>query len=119
MNKSILDFNEKIENEYKSVNWWEGKRILYNVVVSVAFLLPSIMTYNTSFMQVFASNIFEYLFNMGYWLVGANILYCLGLGVEFSIQYYRGKKSEIIRNLLFYPGLIFSALWSFFSAMQI
>ena len=113
MKENILD-NEFIEKKTNldSVTWWEEKRINFNLtLISLSLLM---IFYDQYFWQpnYIKPTLLEQLRILVIWVVGANIFYSLGLGVDLSIQYYRKKSSEVIRRIFYILGLIFSILWT-------
>lgn len=116
MNKIILDYNEEENLYFESIKWWENKRKIYNIVIFLTLIIPLKYLFSEYVNQNASEFSFIYLIDIIFWLIGANLLYCLGFGVELTAQYYRKKKSKNIRNLLFYSGLIFSIVWSLFSS---
>jgi|GEM_PF-2601325 len=111
MSDEILDQDVFTEKVWSSVDWWEHKRKLYNIVlISFTVLLTGLIIVwdDRSGMQI-PFDILEALI----WLFGANLLYTLGLGCDLVLSYYRKKESVNVRKVLFVLGLGFSILWTF------
>lgn len=98
---------DKISN---SLEWWENKRKLYNIVlVSISVILIAIDPF---LHKPPIEHIFYDVIEIIIWIFGANIFYCLGLGFDLAVSFYRKKESERIRLALFVIGLIGSAIWT-------
>lgn len=97
------------ESEYpfrETLRWWERRRIFYNVVVVI---LQVIIAWEVVVARSEIDSTLIVLFS-GFFLLIANLCYCLGWGIEFLVAYYF-KSIQIregLRAVLFIFGLLFS-----------
>jgi hypothetical protein len=109
--QELLDdgFDDENANLLDAVQWWEKKRILYNILLfSLELLLVGI--YWDGMM----------LFGIGSAIIGiishnivANMFYTIGWGIEILFLYYFKIKSfGNVRFALYIMGVLFSFLWA-------
>lgn len=117
--KSIsgLNHNSKQKME-ESVQWWEKKRLVYNVTTALSGLLVFFLRSNVpnGLSQHDFYSIHPYLF-LGIMLFGANIFYCCSWGLEVLLNHYLKLPffSKSLRLLFFIGGSLFSFCWMFIS----
>lgn len=110
-----LDENFIPEKEFPFrdiMRWWEKRRKWFSLLVVGVQLLVMFS------MPVGLDNfgVQEAILLSGFYLIAANICYCLGWGIEFLLTYYfkSFKPSATLRLALFSLGLAFSALFTYF-----
>ena len=98
----------KLDELFSSVRWWEKKRILFNIIVIGTQLFVMLVMLNETTLFGIPSAIINSLF----YLLAANLFYCLGWGLEIlSSHYLPGRElSKDRRSALFVLGLVFSTL---------
>ncbi|MFN0201627.1 MAG: hypothetical protein ACKVTZ_08910 [Bacteroidia bacterium] len=106
--RSVLEDLVLIEKDasiVEIVKWWEGKRIIYNVIMLFVGILVLLAVNHKRF-------IFFALPFIPIYGIAANVCYCLGWGLEvLRIVYIKeAKPDRSISRLLFLLGLGFSIL---------
>lgn len=94
------------------LSWWEKRRLWFNLlIVAIQFLVTYSMPIG---LENFGMN--EAIVLSIFYLIVANICYCLGWGIEILLWYYfkSYKASVTFRLALFSLGLAFSALLTYF-----
>lgn len=94
--------------------WWESKRKIYNIIL-IGYLILSHMydyTYYSEYQSNFEYSIVDELPFVGFWILGANIFYCLGLGFELTCKYYNSPFTSSARLGLLIFGIIVSVIWT-------
>ena len=100
----------------ESVRLWEKKRLLYNLITLfgglLGFFLRSDVPNGLSHNEFY--QIHPYLF-LGVMLLGANIFYCCGWGLEVLLNHYFKfhSFSKRLRMFLYTIGSLFSFGWMF------
>ena len=96
---------------YSAIRWWESKRLWYSLITIAGSLLIILLRGEVP------NGISNYsdFYILFYWLIGANIFYTSGWGIEALSVYY--LKTEYFKNgfrkLLFVIGTVFSFIWMF------
>ncbi len=108
---------DKTTEIYKSIRWWERKRLLYNVFPLLGGLLVPFLR---SDVPNGISTLSPFLIIL-FFLFGANIFYTLGWATELLLQYYFKIPlwGNGIRRILFVLGTLFSFLWMFILIREI
>lgn len=110
------DFESHSQEDDKlinSVRWWEGKRILYNIVLACTELFIMVNYYRETINYGIENAIIE---TIAVNLI-ANIFFCLGWGLEIMLYYYLKAYtlSNTSRWVLFLLGILFTVLLTLFA----
>jgi hypothetical protein len=94
-----------------AVNWWESRRIHYNIRVAIAGVTVFILMFFVD-AQVLSNNGMEmFLYFSLFFFILYNVCYTLSWVIEFIMKYYfRYHFKDITRKTFFNLGLIISCL---------
>ncbi|MDC7998950.1 hypothetical protein [Gilvibacter sediminis] len=113
-----------MEIEIKTLlNFWEKRRVIFTVAIAVVLCFGWLMRGDVPNGIGPESPWIPALI----WLIGANVFYCLGWGFELLFVYYlrssrtakRVYFTEDSRNVMFWLGLVFSLIWTWFNVPYI
>lgn len=99
-----------LEEIKANIKWWESKRWIYNLAVGL-FGVYGIYDGLTKFQYSWT---LDDSLGIILWVIGANILYSLGILLEIFDWYYLKNKAGVksFRKLFFTIGLLFSCIWT-------
>lgn len=108
---------DKASEVYKTIRWWERKRLLYNAFPLIGGLLVPLLR---SEVPNGVSNLSEFLV-LPIFIFGANLFYTFGWASEVLLNYYFKLPSwgKGLRRVLFVLGCLFSFYWMFVALRQI
>ena len=91
------------------VTWWEGRRLRYNLIVGGVGVLIFVM------IAIVNLHMREVLISIGilgfFYAIAANLLYCLGWGIEILLRYYLKIELPLfLRSMLYWMGVVVSLL---------
>lgn len=113
----MRDWSKRFSAEeiHSLIEWWEGKRILFNWFVLFGVLLGFLFKGD---LPLGVGKIQGWI-HLLFLVFGANLFYCLGLGVELCLNYYfsSGFLNAFLRGTLFLIGSGFSTLCMFFALL--
>jgi hypothetical protein len=107
--EELLDSPKKIgfqQNVFEIINWWEKKRILYNIILIFIELIMCFVIWNGSLRWGLGSVV---LFSIIF-LICANAFYTIGWGLEVLAIYYF-KNMNIASNTRLF-AFVFGVLLS-------
>ena len=109
----------------KIINWWEGKRIWFNVVVFGFLLIQWFLVGGMPNVYLSKS---PYI-NIVVWIIGANIFYSVGWILEVYLTYLKERLNlkldsflELLaksRIILFLLGTLASVFWTWVNILSI
>ena len=108
--ENILDseyFENKTNEIYVSINWWERKRFVFNLILIGVEILMILFFWKGAIQFGIGYTIF---WSIAYTIV-ANIFFSIGWGISVLIDYYNLKflkNIEKLRMLFFILGILFS-----------
>ncbi len=108
---------DKTTEIYKSIRWWERKRLLYNAFPLLGGLFVPLLR---SGVPNGISTLSPFLIIL-FFLFGANIFYTLGWASEVLLNYYFKLPfwGKGLRRVLFVSGSLFSFYWMFILIREI
>ena len=107
LNENILD-SEYHDNEiYASINWWERRRFIFNLILIGVEILIISFFWRGAIEFGIGNTIF---WSIAY-TIAANLFFSIGWGISVLINYYNLKflkNIEKLRMLFFIVGILFS-----------
>lgn len=94
---------------WELVTWWENRRLRYNLIVGGVgggiFIIAALDNLH----------IIEVLISIGilgfFYAVAANLLYCLGWGIDILLRFYlKIELSLFLRSILYWMGVVISLI---------
>jgi len=104
--KKISNLKKEKQIDIEPLNWWESKRLIYNLAV----LLGAFMAY-----LIISTSSRELLFvDVIIWLFGANVFYTMSWAFEmlFNKLFKTYPLNKVTRKVIFVLGTIFSIWWT-------
>lgn len=89
------------------LNWWESRRLTFNLVVGGAGVVTLLVVRAISLMPPGVPMVFDWRPVVAYGVL-ANVCYTFGFGIEAVAQRVWGEKCPAIGPVLFRQGLAFS-----------
>jgi len=92
--------------DFEPLNWWESKRLIYNLALLfgafLAYLIISTSSRELSFTAVLI------------WLFGANVFYTMSWAIEFFFfKFFKTYPfNRTTRRIIFVIGALFSGWWT-------
>ena len=116
-NDLLDDYDKKEQLLWKALEWWESRRLRFNMIVGGIGLLVLIIGYFPRMGMV--GTIGPFAFMVITYGITCNIAYLAGWVLELLLQYYfKVQMSEIVRNVLFSLGT-FVALFPILLALVV
>ena len=92
--------------DMEPINWWESKRLLYNLSLIIGAFIAYLVTCTSSREFSIVLSII--------WFFGANVFYTMSWSFELLFFKFYGKYpfNEAKRKVLFVIGTLFSIWWT-------
>lgn len=100
-----------IEDLKSDLKWWESKRWIFNllIIAFASYALYKVFSQSSSYF------LFDDVFTLLIWLIGANVFYSLGILSQLFDWYYLNEYLGLkkYRSFLFFLGTLFSCVWTY------
>ncbi len=105
------------QNLVELLRYWEKRRPYFNLVVLLIITIGWMVRSDVPNTKTST----ETLVSAGIWIVGSNLCYCAGWGIELLFIYYFKRKktsksmwlSKDNRQIMFWLGLLVTIIWTF------